>query len=99
MQLGTRGGWEDLLPSGKKGKAAAAVKEEPSAKATDRKDRNAAGAKARATGAKRKTKAGEKSADDSSDLSEPDEVKARSKQEVDDLATPTRARRSKRNRR
>lgn len=96
MLLGTKGGWEDVLPPGKKTKAATAVKSE--ATGATKGDATGAG-KQQSTGTKRKTKAVKTAADDSSELSEPEEeVKAENK-EVDERFKPAGARRSKRTRR
>ena len=96
MLLGTKGGWEDVLPPGKKTKAATAVKAE---KAGETQCDAAGAGKQQSTGTKRKTKAVKTAADDSSELSEPEEAVKAEKYQVDERSTPAGARRSKRTRR
>ena len=95
MLLGTRGGWEDLLPSGKRVKAATPVKSE--AKGATKDDEDGAG-KQKSNGKKRKTKAVKAAADDS-ELSELEEQVTVENKEVDERPMPAGARRSKRTRR
>lgn len=97
VQLGTKGGWEELLPSGKKGKGATARDDEATTKTT--KTEGGEGGKRTPNGVKRKPKEATKAAEDSSGLSEPEEEAKPAITKAHDAPSQPEVRRSKRTKR